>query len=141
MDKSDLFISPKKMRSIMDSRLNRVLKDKGLTASQIPFIMELGKSEGLSMKELCVNLGADKGLTTRVVQTLIANGFVENRSESSRTYKLYLTEKGKDAYRTSKEMMGTVLDEVLECLDKEDLEHFRKITEKINKRLDELYTY
>ncbi len=141
MDKSDLFISPKKMRSFMDSRMNRILKDKDLTASQIPFIMEIGKNEGLSMKELCTSLGADKGLTTRVVQTLIANGLVDNRSESSRTYRLYLTVKGRDAFCDSKEAMEIILDQVLECLDEEDLEHFRKITEKINKRLDELYTY
>ena len=141
MDKSDLFISPKKMRSFMDSRLNRILRDKGFTASQIPYIMEIGKSEGLSMKELCTSLGADKGLTTRVVQALIANGFVENRSDTSRTYRLYLTERGRDAFRSSKEAMEVILNEVLECLDEEDLEHFRKITEKINKRLDELYTY
>ncbi len=141
MEKSDLFISPKKMRSYMDSRLNRVLKDKDLTASQIPFIMEIGKSEGLSMKELCTSLGADKGLTTRVVQVLIANGFVENRSESSRSYKLYLTEKGWGAFNFSKEAMEVILDELLECLEEEDLEHLRRLVQKINRRLDELYTY
>jgi DNA-binding MarR family transcriptional regulator len=141
MENCDLFISPKKMRSFMDSRINKMLKDKDYTASQLPFIMEIGKNGGVSMKDLSTTIGADKGLTTRVIQTLIANGFVENRSESTRTYKLYLTEKGMEAYSYSKATMDKLLGQLLECLTEEDREHFRVISQKINKRLDELYEY
>jgi DNA-binding MarR family transcriptional regulator len=141
MENCDLFISPKKMRSFMDSRINKMLKDKDYTASQLPFIMEIGRNEGVSMKDLSTAIGADKGLTTRVIQTLIANGFVENRSESIRTYRLYLTEKGMEAYSYSKATMDKLLDQLLECLTEEDKDRFRAISLKINKRLDELYQY
>ncbi len=141
MDKCDLFISPKKMRSFMDSRINKMLKGKDFTASHIPYILEIGKNEGVSMKDLCTSIGADKGLTTRVIQALIANGMVENRSGSSRTYRLYLTEKGMEAFRLSRNALEDIMGQILECLDEEDIEHFRAINAKIKKRLDELYEY
>ncbi|MDW5563905.1 MAG: winged helix-turn-helix transcriptional regulator [Methanomassiliicoccus sp.] len=136
-----MFVSPKKMRSFMDSYMNKLLKDKEFTASQLPFIMEVGDNEGISMKDLCTSLGADKGLTTRVIRNLIENGFVENRSESSRTYKLFLTKKGEEAFDYSKSAMEDLMSRMLECLDEEDKVHLRSISAKLNKRLDELYKY
>lgn len=125
----------------MDSRINKVLKGKDFTASQLPFIMEIGKNEGISMKDLSAAIGADKGLTTRVMQTLMANGFVENRSESARTYRLYLTDKGREAFEYSKAAMCKLMEQILECLTEDDMEHLRTISTKVNKRLDELYEY
>jgi DNA-binding MarR family transcriptional regulator len=141
MSNRDLFISPKKMRSFMDAQVNKVLKDKDLKASQIPFIMEIGNKEGVSMKDLCTLTGADKGMTTRVVKALIDNGLVENRSESVRTYELYLTEKGREAYRFSEEALEEIIGQLLACLDEKDIEDIRRVSAKLDKRLDELYKY
>lgn len=137
----DLFISPKKMRSFMDAHVNKILKDKDFKASQIPFIMEIGNNEGISMKDLCTLTGADKGLTTRVVKTLIENGFVENKSERNRTYELNLTNKGREAYLFSEAAMEKILGQLLECLDDKDKEDLRRVSAKLDKRLDELYRY
>jgi len=141
MDNRDLFISPKRMRSFIDSNINRMLKDEDFTASQLPFIMEIGRSEGVSMKELCTALGADKGLTTRVVRLLIQNGLVENRSEAVRTYRLHLTEKGREAFERSKAAMEELFDRLLDCLDEEEKDQLRRISAKLNRRLDEMYEY
>lgn len=141
MENCDLFISPKKMRSFMDSHINKLLRDKDFTAAQLPFIMTIGTNEGISMKDLSTKVGADKGLTTRVIQTLIMNGFVENRSGSSRTYQLYLTSKGREAFDYSWAAMDRLMGQLLECLSEEDKAHFRVISAKLNKRLDELYEY
>lgn len=141
MDYRDFVIPLKKMRSILDSSMNRTLKDKDFTASQVPFIMEIGENEGISMKNLSTALGVDKGFTTRVVRVLIDNGFVENRGESSRTYRLYLTEKGKEAFDLSTTTLDQALGQIFECLNDEDINNLRKISAKMNKRLDELYKY
>lgn len=141
MRNRDLFISPKKMRSFMNAQVNRLLKDKEFKASHIPFILEIGNHEGVSMKDLCTLTGADKGLTTRVVKALIENGFVENRSERSRTYELSLSEKGREAYRFSEAAMERILGQLLECLDEKDIEDIRRVSAKLDKRLDELYKY
>jgi DNA-binding MarR family transcriptional regulator len=141
MRNKDLFVSPQKMKSYWGSQMNKVLKGKEFSSSQVPFIMIIGDSGGISMKEVCAALGADKGLTTRVVRTLIEKGLVENRSESGRSYKLYLTESGKDAYHFSTEAMDKSMEQLLEVLDEEDLEDMRRIAGKIEKRIDDLYEY
>jgi DNA-binding MarR family transcriptional regulator len=141
MKNQDLFISPRKMKSFMDTHLNKMLKDQELKSSQVHFIMMIGEDEGCSMKELSMIVGSDKGLTTRVVGTLIKNGYVENKSGSGRTYSLYLTEKGREAYDQCRTAADKLVDILIGCLDAEDVEHMRTIATKINKRLDESYRY
>jgi DNA-binding MarR family transcriptional regulator len=141
MKNKDLLVSPQKTKSFMTTYMNKMLKDKEFKTSQVPFIIAIGSIEGSSMKELSIATGSDKGLTTRVVQTLIENGFVKNKSESSRTYELYLTEKGREAYDVSTAILDQTMDIIFGCLDEEDLKNMRIISAKINKRLDESYKY
>lgn len=141
MKNSDLFISPRKMKSFIDTRLNIILKDKEFKSSQVPYIFEIGNNDGCSLKELSILIGSDKGLTTRVVRNLIENDYVTNITESSRTYRLYLTEKGIEAYDISKVAMDQIFESLFECLNTEDRENLMVITSKLNKRLDESYKY
>jgi DNA-binding MarR family transcriptional regulator len=141
MRNKDLFVSPQKMKSYWGAQMNKMLKGKIFSSSQVPFIMTIGDNEGISMKEVCTALGADKGLTTRVVRTLIEKGLVENRNESGRSYKLHLTESGKEAYDLSAEAMDKSMEQLLEVLDEEDLEDMRRIARKIERRIDDLYEY
>lgn len=141
MKNKDLFVNPQKMKSFINSYMNKMLKDKDFKSSHVPYILAIGSNEGSSMKELSIFTGSDKGLTTRVVKILIENGFVENKNEASRTYKLYLTEKGKEAYDISTATIDQIMDIIYDCLDKEDVENLRKISAKINKRIDESYKY
>jgi DNA-binding MarR family transcriptional regulator len=141
MNNKNLFVSPQKMKSYWGTQMSKMLKGEDFTSSQVPFIITIGENEGISMKDVCAALGADKGLTTRVIRTLIEKGLVENRGGSARTYRLYLTKEGKDAYNVSTTTMGKVLEQLLNCLDEKDKENLRKITEKIDRRLDELYEY
>jgi DNA-binding MarR family transcriptional regulator len=141
MDKKDLYISPKKIKSFIDSQMNKMLRDKDFTASQLPYIMTIGETEGISMKQLSMVVGVDKGLTTRVIHTLIKNGLVVNNSESSRIYRLFLTDEGKEAYNISRGTIEKTVSKLFECLDEDDKKHLRTISDKINKRLDELYEY
>ncbi|OPY34582.1 MAG: transcriptional repressor MprA [Methanomassiliicoccales archaeon PtaU1.Bin124] len=141
MGHCDMMISPKKMKSIIDSHMNRMLKDKDFSAAQVPFILEIGRNEGISMKDLCISLGADKGLVTRVVRNLIDSELVENRSETVRTYRLFLTEKGREAFADSTSTLDEAFDQVFSCLDEKDKVDMARIFAKINKKLDELYKY
>jgi DNA-binding MarR family transcriptional regulator len=141
MKNSDLFVSPRKMKSFIDTRLNIILKDKEFKSSQVPYIFEIGNNDGCSLKELSILIGSDKGLTTRVVRNLIENDYVTNITESSRTYRLYLTEKGIEAYDISKVAMDQIFEFLFECLNAEDRENLVVITSKLNKRLDGSYKY
>jgi len=141
MKYQDLFVSPRKMKSVMDSQLNRLLKDTDIKSSHVPFILSIGKHEGCSMKDLCLMLGTDKGLVTRVVQNLIEGEFVENKSEGGRTYKLFLTEKGKKAFDISSNVIDQVIEDVIKVLDEDEIASMRRITAKIEKKLDDSYRY
>ena len=141
MSNKDYIIWPRKMKSFLDSKINKSLKAKDFTASQIHFIIAIAEREGLSMKDLCVELGIDKGLPTRVVKALIENGHVVNKSESSRTYKLYLTDKGVEAFDFAMMNLEQTLEQVLECLDEQELGCLKTISRKLNNRLDELHKY
>lgn len=141
MDYRELFISPQKIKSFMDSYMNRMLKDQDFTAAQVPFIMVIGKNEGLSMREISTKLGIDKGLTTRVIKDLIKKDLVMNNCEAARTSKLYLTTKGKKAYKHSIKVLEKAAGQIFEVLEPEEYECMRKMVSKINDRLDELYEY
>ena len=141
MRNKDLFVSPQKMKSYWGSQMNKMLKGEAFSSSQVPFILTIGNSEGISMKEICATLGADKGFTTRVIRTLIEKGLVVNRSESSRTYKLSLTESGREAYHLSTKVVDKTMEQLLEGLDEKDIEDMRRIAKKIERRIDDLYEY
>ena len=138
---NDLFISSRKMKSFIDNRINQILKDQDLKACHMPYILEIGNNEGCSMKELSILTGSDKGLTTRVVRTLIQNDYVTNITESNRTYRLYLTQRGVDAFNLSKSAIEEVLNILFESLDETDIQNLRVITEKLSRRMDASYRY
>jgi len=129
------------MKSVMDSQMNRLLKDTNFKSSQLPFIISIGEKDGCSMKDLCLMLGIDKGLVTRVVKTLIKNGYVINTSRSGKAYKLSLTENGREAFKTLSEVVDRVIEDVVNVLDEDDIVALKRITAKMNKKLDESYKY
>jgi len=141
MYNQDLFPSPHKMKSVMDSQMNKLLKDTDLKSSQVPFILTIGEDDGCSMKDLCITLGIDKGLVTRVVQTLIKNGFVVNENKNGKKYCLSLTDKGWEAFKTSTDVIDHVIEDLMNILDEDEVAALGRITAKINKKLDELYKY
>ncbi|MFA5312022.1 MAG: MarR family winged helix-turn-helix transcriptional regulator [Methanomassiliicoccales archaeon] len=141
MKYKDLFVSPQKMKSVMDSQVNRLLKDTGLKSSHLPFIISIGENDGCSMKDLCLMLGIDKGLVTRVVRALINDGLVINASQSGKTYKLSLTEEGREAFKISSNVIDQVIEDVINVLDEDDIIAMRRITAKMNKKFDESYKY
>lgn len=138
MSNIDHIVWPRKMKSFLDSNINKKLKGTDFTASQIPFIIAMAEMEGASMKDLSAVLGIDKGLATRVVKALIENGYAVNRSGAGRTYRLYLTDKGRWALDLAIENMEQAIGQVLECLNEQELACLKDIVRKLNNRLDEL---
>jgi DNA-binding MarR family transcriptional regulator len=141
MRNKDLFVSPQKMKSYWRSQMNRMLKGEDFSSSQVPYILTIGDNDGISLKDLCTTIGADKGLTTRVIRSLIEKGLVENRSGSSKPYKLYLTGTGREAYDLSKSVMERAMEQLLEGLDEKDMEDLGRISQKLERRIDDLYEY
>jgi DNA-binding MarR family transcriptional regulator len=141
MSDSALFIYSRKMNAFSDTRINLLLKDQDLKACYVPYILEIGNNEGCSMKELSILTGSDKGLTTRMVRALIQSDYVTNITESNRTYRLYLTQKGVEAFDISKSAIEQVLNNLFESLDETDKHNLKVVTEKLSRRMDASYRY
>ena len=77
--------------------LNSEMKDLELTASQIPFLIQLSHKEGVTQDHLAVHLHIDKGTVARALKKLEDNGFIyrEVNPQNRRKYLLFLTEKGR----------------------------------------------
>jgi len=76
---------------------NKALKKFSLTSSEYPFLFALFHAEGQTQEELSSYLYIDKAATARVIQALIAKGFVtkEQDNQDKRCNRIFLTEKAK----------------------------------------------
>jgi len=81
--------------------MNSALKEYGLTASEQPFLTSLYHYNGMTQEQLSEHLNIDKAATARVVQSLVAKGFVVKRKavDDKRFNRIFLTEKGKESKR------------------------------------------
>lgn len=76
--------------------INHVLEPYGLGYSSYKFLLYLSRNEGCSQKQLCCNMVLDEALATRVMKKLESQGYVSREKGNGRTYRLYLTEKGRE---------------------------------------------
>ncbi|CZT56342.1 MarR family winged helix-turn-helix transcriptional regulator [Solibaculum mannosilyticum] len=76
----------------------RQLRPWDVGAGMHPFLIELGRTPGISQDELSMVMHVDKGTTARAVRKLIEQGFVsrEVNPEDRRAYRLYLTSRGRE---------------------------------------------
>lgn len=92
----------------------------GLAPSEAPFVLTLRHGDGLYQDELSEWVGVDKALTTRVLRSLEAKGFVARMQDEvdSRKRRVYLTEKAKsianDLYEASVEINKVFLADIPE---------------------------
>ena len=107
----------------------------GLKRTHGQFLKTIYDNEGLSLKELSNEMYVDKSLTTRVIKSLIDNGFVINMNNESREYRLYLTDKGNDAVSKIEKIVNDAWDELLSELTDDEMETLTRIHMKINEKL------
>ena len=140
-DLMDFFIPFKRIMRFYESELSKELTGEEYSYGQWPYIFMIGRHEGSSIKDLCVTCGLDKGNSTRMISKLIESGHVENRSDRSRVYSLYLTETGWAAYERASKMLSDLCDKLFVNLTDEEKETMRSSLAKICLTLDEDYIY
>ncbi len=90
------------------------LRKPGLYPGDMPFVMVLRFSPGISQNELSRILHVDKALTARSIKRLVKVGLVKKEIDKNdkRAYKLFLTKKaqkkGKEAHKLHKKWMMTL---------------------------------
>ena len=80
--------------------LKPILEEYHLPPNSFPIIINIGKEEGLSQKQLCDRIEIDEALVTRIVKTLISQEIIYKKRNTNdlRAYQLYLTDLGKTLY-------------------------------------------
>lgn len=135
MNRCEVDINPRAIKNYIKKRVSQTSESMGLKRTHGQFLKTIYDNEGLSLKELSNEMYVDKSLTTRVIKSLIDNGFVINMNNESREYRLYLTDKGNDAVSKIKKIVNDAWDELLSELTDDEMETLTRIHMKINEKL------
>lgn len=135
MNKCEVDINPRAIKNYIEKRVSQTSESMGLKRTHGQFLKTIYDNEGLSLKELSNEMYVDKSLTTRVIKSLIDNGFVINMNNESREYRLYLTDKGNDAVSKIEKIVNDAWDELLSELTDDEMETLTRIHMKINEKL------
>ena len=135
MNRCEVDINPRAIKNYIEKRVSQTSESMGLKRTHGQFLKTIYDNEGLSLKELSNEMYVDKSLTTRVIKSLIDNGFVNNMNNESREYRLYLTDKGNDAVSKIEKIVNDAWDELLSELTDDEMETLTCIHIKINEKL------
>ena len=135
MNRCEVDINPRAIKNYIEKRVSQTSESMGLKRTHRQFLKTIYENEGLSLKELSNEMYVDKSLTTRVIKSLIDNGFVINMNNESREYRLYLTDKGNDAVSKIEKIVNDAWDELLSELTDDEMETLTRIHIKINEKL------
>lgn len=135
MNRCEVDINPRAIKNYIEKRVSQTSESMGLKRTHGQFLKTIYDNEGLSLKELSNEMYVDKSLTTRVIKSLIDNGFVINMNSESREYRLYLTDKGNDAVGKIDKIVNEAWDELLSELTDDEMETLARIHMKINEKL------
>ena len=137
----DVYVPLRRMTRYFESELNKELVGKEFSYGLWSYIFIIGKHEGSSIKELCVKCGLDKGNSTRMVSKLMDMGVVEDRSTKSRTYSLYLTDKGKEAFDKATDALSTLCTRLFHDLSDDERDSLINCFAKISTTMSREYVY
>ena len=141
-----MFINPKanlfklislnfrKFQSLLDIEFKKI----NITRGEYPFLVSLYRStEGLNQNQLSNNLGVDRAHTNRYVKRLIASGYIENMSNTSKC-SLHLTEKGIETAKEIIKIINYCSSKILSDISEEEILSLTSSLEKINLSLDNI---
>lgn len=88
--------------------IEKKIEPYSISSGQFPFLMRLYREDGINQESLSDYLKIDKGTTTRAIQKLIDEGYVYRLrdEEDRRSYKIFLTEKGKNLKSDMKKIVS-----------------------------------
>ncbi|MGD9761769.1 MAG: MarR family winged helix-turn-helix transcriptional regulator [Candidatus Izemoplasmatales bacterium] len=121
--------------------LEERFKDLAINRSEAPYLKIIYKSETIKMNDLIAKFFFHKSHTTRVIKSLVSDGYVLKAvdPEDKRGYILTISDKGK----TIGKKISKVMDEWEELMDsfleKEEIEYLQNIQKKIYDKLRDYF--
>jgi DNA-binding MarR family transcriptional regulator len=94
---------------------DRKLEKFHLSTGTYPYLLNLNENEGVCQSELSRKINVDKAMSARTIKKLIEIGYIrkEENKEDVRSYKLYMTDKGRaiipEIYKIIEEWSGILV--------------------------------
>lgn len=105
----------------------------GITIDQSLALIYIDKHPELNQISLAELLFKDTASLTRMIKTMVKNGFIERtiNVDDLRRYKLVLTKKGKDVVKALPKLIASNRNIALEGISNEDEQNLKRILNKI----------
>ncbi len=112
----------------------------GVSLSQCHVLMELAKTDNISLNQLAQQLSVDKSAASRTVETLVAKEFVRRSipREDRRTTMLGLTKTGTQVCRQINDGNDEYYDKALQAIPAGDLPVFLRSFEALVSRMSKM---
>jgi len=114
-------------------KLEAKLKKHDLTVALWPTLMCLWEEEGVTQSEISAKSKVENSTTTRTLDKLEALALVERRADpkSRRSFRIYLTEQGRDIKKTVSPLPMAVNKEMLSSLDEKEQAEMIRLLKKM----------
>jgi DNA-binding MarR family transcriptional regulator len=137
-DKTDILFTFLKLRHKLARKVQNKLKDYDITFEQWYILYYLHQNEGCNQKTLAKATSKDTGAMTRSLNTLENKGLIERKSsyQDKREFLIYLTDKSKDLYKKTSEVMSQNAQEIKFIFTGSELEQFMYLLDKLDLNLE-----
>lgn len=111
-----------------------------ITVDQWILVIIINRNPGINQTQLAKSAQKDKAAVTRMLDLLGKNGFIkrENDENDRRTFRIFLTEKGKDVFNQTLPLSQIAEEEMFQDLTEQEIESMMKSLTKIRNRTKEL---
>jgi len=121
----------------MQVHLNKQFNKYGFGSGQYMFFIHIVEHEGITQKELSLDLAIDKGTTAKAIHKLSKLGYIraKQNSDDLRSSNLYLTAKGKKLFPEVRRILDDMSDKLnsnMKVVEKNNsLKSLKKMAENI----------
>lgn len=109
------------------------LKKHGLSLALWPTLMCLWEEEGVTQREIALKSKVESSTTTRTLDKLVALELVERRNDpnSRRSFRIYLTDAGRDLKETLLPIPMAINKDLLSSLDAQEQKQIINLLKKL----------
>lgn len=113
------------------------MENKNLYPGQPKLLSHIRSNEGITQKELSKMTFVTPATITGMLNKLEANHYVYRVPDETdkRVLRVYLTPEGHDFAEKSEKFMVTMIEQVFDCLDDEELKTYLELTKKVKSNL------
>jgi DNA-binding MarR family transcriptional regulator len=137
-DENDILWASFKLRYLIKGKLQNKLKKHNISLSQWIILSTIYQSEGSNQKKLAELSRTDRAAITRILNILEYKELInrENSHHDKREFLIYLTDKGKDLYGETSEIMSQNAQEIKSIFSESELEQFKSLLDRLGSNLE-----